>query len=170
MIKTEYGHTNLRGNNAMVITDFISATEAVKDMLVRDCYMTEAQAKRKILESVDIALEGCTILKKDKVEKPETVGIIEKKVEERKMINTKVGKITLEGSKAELISDLAVIVRGIKETIMEDDKETEESVKQDIDEAVKVGLMNEEEFNKKIKEPVATLIKDLFGGLFDEDK
>lgn len=42
MIKTEYGHTNLRGNNAMVITDFISATEAVKDMLVRDCYMTEA--------------------------------------------------------------------------------------------------------------------------------
>lgn len=56
MIKTEYGHTNLRGNNAMVITDFISATEAVKDMLVRDCYMTEAQAKRKILESVDIAL------------------------------------------------------------------------------------------------------------------
>lgn len=86
------------------------------------------------------------------------------------MINTSVGKITLEGSKAELISDLAVIVRGIKVAIMEDDKETEESVKQDIDKAVKVGLMNEEEFNKKIKEPVTTLIKDLFGGLFDEDK
>lgn len=80
------------------------------------------------------------------------------------------GKITLEGSKAELISDLSVIVRGIKVAIMEDDKETEESVKQDIDKAVKVGLMNEEEFNKKIKEPVTTLIKDLFGGLFDEDK
>ena len=86
------------------------------------------------------------------------------------MINTKKGVITLEGSKPELVSDLAVIVRGIKETIMEDDKETEESVKQDIDKAVKVGLMNEEEFNKKIKEPVTTLIKDLFGGLFDEDK
>lgn len=86
------------------------------------------------------------------------------------MINTQVGKITLEGSKAELISDLAVIVRGIKVAIMEDDKETEESVKPDIDKAVKVGLMNEEEFNKKIKEPVTTLIKDLFGGLFDEDK
>lgn len=86
------------------------------------------------------------------------------------MINTQVGKITLEGSKAELISDLSVIVRGIKVAIMEDDKETEESVKQEIDEAVKVGLMNEEEFNKKIKEPVTTLIKDLFGGLFDEDK
>lgn len=80
------------------------------------------------------------------------------------------GKITLEGSKAELISDLAVIVRGIKVTIMEDNKETEESVKQDIDKTVKVGLMNKEEFNKKIKEPVTTLIKDLFGGLFDEDK
>lgn len=36
---------------------------------------------------------------------------------------------------------------------MEDDKETEESAKQEIDEAVKIGLMNEEEFkaiqNKK---------------------
>lgn len=64
----------------------------------------------------------------------------------RKMINTKAGELTLKGSKAELIADLAVIIRGIKVTIMEDDKETEESVKQDIDKAVKVGLMNEEEF------------------------
>ena len=86
------------------------------------------------------------------------------------MINTKAGELTLKGSKTELIADLAVIVRGIKESIMEDDKVTEESVKQEIDEAVKIGLMNEEEFNKKIKEPVTTLIKDLFGGLFDEDK
>lgn len=86
------------------------------------------------------------------------------------MIETKMGEITLKGSKAELIADLAVIVRGIKVTIMEDDEETEESVKQEINEAVKIGLMNEEEFNKKIKEPVTTLIKDLFGGLFDEDK
>lgn len=80
------------------------------------------------------------------------------------------GKITLEGSKAELISDLAVIVRGIKVAIMEDDKETEESVKQDIDEAVKIGLMNEEEFNKTINEPVSTFINELLGGIFDEDK
>lgn len=62
------------------------------------------------------------------------------------MIETKMGEITLKGSKAELIADLAVVVRGIKETIMEDGKETEESVKQEIDEAVKIGLMNEEEF------------------------
>lgn len=86
------------------------------------------------------------------------------------MIETKAGEITLKGSKAELIADLAVVVRGIKEAIMEDDKETEESVKQYIDEAVKVGLMNEEEFNKKIKEVVKTLFDDLLGGLFDEDK
>lgn len=45
------------------------------------------------------------------------------------MIETKMGEIKLKGSKAELIADLAVIVRGIKETIMEDGKETEESVK-----------------------------------------
>ena len=61
------------------------------------------------------------------------------------MINTKTGELTLKGDKTELIADLAVIVRGIKETIMEGGKETEESVKQEIDEAVKIGLMNEEE-------------------------
>lgn len=92
----------------------------------------------------------------------------------RKMINTKVGKITLEGSKAELISDLAVIVRGIKVTIMEDDKETEESVKQDIDKAVKVGLMNEEEFRtfqkEKIKEAALAFVDGLLGGISNEDK
>lgn len=90
------------------------------------------------------------------------------------MIETKMGEITLKGSKAELIADLAVVVRGIKEAIMEDGKETEESVKQEIDEAVKIGLMNEEEFKtiqkEKIKEVVKTLFGDLLGGLFDEDK
>ena len=62
----------------MVIVDFISVTESVKDMLVRDCYMTEVQARQKILESVDIALEGYTILKEKKAKEPEPVGIIEK--------------------------------------------------------------------------------------------
>ena len=88
-----------------------------------------------------------------------------------KMIETKMGETTLKGSKAELIADLAVIVRGIKETIMEDGKETEESAKQEIDEAVKIGLMNEEEFKtiqkEKIKEVVKTLFDDLLGGLFN---
>lgn len=90
------------------------------------------------------------------------------------MINIKVGELTLKGSKAELIADLAVIVRGIKATIMEDDKETEESVKQDIDKAVKVGLMNEEEFltfqKEKIKEAASAFVDGLLGGLFNEDK
>lgn len=90
------------------------------------------------------------------------------------MINTKAGELTLEGSKTELIADLAVIVRGIKESIMEDDKVTEESVKQEIDEAVKVGLMNEEEFRtfqkEKIKEAASAFVDGLLGGLFDEDK
>ena len=61
------------------------------------------------------------------------------------MIETKMGEVTLKGSNVELIADLAVVVRGIKETIMEGGEETEESVKQEIDEAVKIGLMNEEE-------------------------
>jgi hypothetical protein len=90
------------------------------------------------------------------------------------MINTKAGELTLKGSKTELIADLAVIVRGIKESIMEDDKVTEESVKQEIDEAVKVGLMNEEEFRtfqkEKIKEAASAFVEGLLGGLFDEDK
>ena len=90
------------------------------------------------------------------------------------MIETKMGKITLKGSKAELIADLAVVVREIKETIMEDGEETEESVKHEIDEAVKIGLMNEEEFEtvrkEKNKEIAKTLFCELFGGLFNEDK
>lgn len=90
------------------------------------------------------------------------------------MIETEKGELTLKGDKAELIADLAVIVRGIKESIMEDGKDTEESVKQEIDEAVKIGLMNEEEFRtiqkEKIKEVVKTLFGDLLGGLFDEGK
>ena len=90
------------------------------------------------------------------------------------MIETKMGEITLKGSKAELIADLAVVVRGIKETIMEDDNDTEDSAKQEIDEAVKFGLMNEEEFEtiqiEKNKEIAKTLFCALFGGLFNEDK
>ena len=90
------------------------------------------------------------------------------------MIETKMGEIKIKGSKAELIADLSVIVHGIKKGIMEDGKETEESAKHEIDEAVKIGLMNEEEFKtiqkEKIKEVVKTLFDDLLGGLFDEDK
>lgn len=36
------------------------------------------------------------------------------------------GEITLKGSKAELIADLGVVIRGVKKAIMEDGKETEE--------------------------------------------
>ena len=90
------------------------------------------------------------------------------------MIETKMGENTIKGSKAELIADLAVIVRGIKEAIMENNKETEESVKQEINEAVKIGLLNEEEFEtvkkEKMKEIVKTLVGELLGGLFDENK
>lgn len=89
------------------------------------------------------------------------------------MIKTKNGEITLEGSKVELIADLSVVVRGIKEVIMNGSK-TEESAKQQINEAVKVGLMNDEEFEnlkkEKTKEIVKTLFDELLGGLFDEDK
>lgn len=72
------------------------------------------------------------------------------------MIETKMGEITLKGSKAELIADLAVIVRGIKEVIM-NGSETEESAKQQINEAVKIGLMNEEEFKTIQKEKTKKL-------------
>lgn len=90
------------------------------------------------------------------------------------MIETKMGEITLKGNKLELMTDLTIIVRGLKEAFMEDGEETEESVKQQIDGAVKTGLMNDEEFEKlkkeKTKEIVKTLFGDLLGGLFDEDK
>lgn len=90
------------------------------------------------------------------------------------MIETKEGKTTLKGNKLELMTDLTIIVRGLKEAFMEDGEETEESVKQQIDGAVKTGLMNDEEFEKlkkeKTKEIVKTLFGDLLGGFFDEDK
>lgn len=89
------------------------------------------------------------------------------------MIKTKKGEITLEGSKAELIADLAVVVRGIKDVIM-NGSETEESAKQQINEAVKVALLNDKEFEtlkkEKTKEIVKALFDELLGGLFDEDK
>ena len=68
------------------------------------------------------------------------------------MIETKEGKTTLKGNKLELMTDLTIIVRGLKEAFMEDGEETEESVKQQIDGAVKTGLMNDEEFEKLKKE------------------
>lgn len=67
------------------------------------------------------------------------------------MIETKEGKTTLKGNKLELMTDLTIIVRGLKEAFMEDGEETEESVKQQIDGAVKTGLMNDEEFEKTQK-------------------
>lgn len=89
------------------------------------------------------------------------------------MIKTKKGEITLEGSEAELMADLSVVVRGIKEVIM-DRSETEESAKQQINEVVKVGLMNDEEFEKhkkeKMKEVAKSLFGELLGGISDEDK
>lgn len=90
------------------------------------------------------------------------------------MIETKEGKTTLKGNKLELMADLAIIVRGLKEAFMEGGKETEETVKQQIDGAVKTGLMSHEEFEnlkkEKTREIVKTLFDDLLGGLFDEDK
>lgn len=57
---------------------------------------------------------------------------------------------------------------------MEGGEETEESVEQEINEAVKIGLLNEEEFEavkkEKMKEIAKTLFGELFGGLFDEDE
>lgn len=66
------------------------------------------------------------------------------------MIKTKEGEITIKGDKAELLADLATIIRVLKETFVES-KETEESVKQQINDIVKVGLMNESEFKDHMK-------------------
>lgn len=66
------------------------------------------------------------------------------------MIKTKKGEITIKGDKTELLADLATIIRVLKETFVEN-KETEESVKQQINDIVKVGLMNESEFKDHMK-------------------
>ena len=75
------------------------------------------------------------------------------------MIETKEGIVSVEGTPIELLADLAVVVRAVKDTLMEE--ETEESVKQKIDEAVKIGLMNEEEFETVRKEKIKEVVKNI---------
>lgn len=85
------------------------------------------------------------------------------------MIKTKEGEITIKGDKAELLADLATIIRVLKETFVES-KETEESAKQQINDTVKVGLMNESEFKDHMKKAVGAMLDKILGGIFDEDK
>lgn len=88
------------------------------------------------------------------------------------MIKAKEGVVSVEGTVSELVADLAVAVRAVKETLMEAEKE--EFVKKQIDYAVKIGLMNDSQFEKEVKEKgkkvVSKFIDDLLGGIFDEDK
>lgn len=88
------------------------------------------------------------------------------------MIKAKEGVASVEGTVSELVADLAVVVRAVKETLMEEEKE--ELVKEQIDYAVKLGLMNdgefEEEVKKKTKKVALEFVDKLLGGLFNEDK
>lgn len=88
------------------------------------------------------------------------------------MIKAKEGAVSVKGTSVELLADLSTSVRAVKETLMETEKE--EFVKKQIDYAVKIGLMNDSEFEKEVKEKrnkvVSKFIDDLLGGLFDEDK
>ena len=88
------------------------------------------------------------------------------------MIEAKEGAVSVKGTSVELLADLSTAVRAAKETLMETEKE--EFVKKQIDYAVKIGLMNDSQFEKEVKEKgkkvVSKFIDDLLGGLFDEDK
>lgn len=88
------------------------------------------------------------------------------------MIEAKEGAVSVKGTSVELLADLSTAVRVVKETLMETEKE--EFVKKQIDYAVKIGLMNDSQFEKEVKEKgkkvVSKFIDDLLGWLFDEDK
>ena len=84
------------------------------------------------------------------------------------MIKAKEGKVSVKGTPSELLADLSTIVRTMKDTLMEDAKE--EFVKERIDYAVKIGLMNSDEIKKEAEKSVLKLVGELLGGLFDEDK
>ena len=66
------------------------------------------------------------------------------------MIKAKEGAVSVKGTAVELLADLSTSVRAVKETLME--KEKEEFVKKQIDYAVKIGLMNDSQFEKEVKE------------------
>lgn len=85
------------------------------------------------------------------------------------MIKTKMGEITIKGNKAELLADLATIIRALKEAFVES-KETEESAQQKINDIVKVGLMNESEYKDHMKKALGAMFDKILGGIFDEDK
>lgn len=84
------------------------------------------------------------------------------------MIKAKEGAVFVKGTSVELLADLSTAVRAVKETLME--KEKEEFVKKQIDYAVKIGLMNDSEFEKEAKKAVSTFINELLGGIFNEDE
>ena len=88
------------------------------------------------------------------------------------MIKAKEGAVSIKGTPTELLADLTTIVCAVKDTLMEDAKE--EFVKERIDSAVKIGLMNDDEFEKEVekkkKEITLAFVDKLLGGLFDEDK
>lgn len=84
------------------------------------------------------------------------------------MIKAKDGAVSVEGTVSELLADLATVVRAVKDTLMEEGKE--ESVKKQIDYAVKIGLMNDGEVKKEAEKFALEFVNKLFGGLFDEDK
>lgn len=66
------------------------------------------------------------------------------------MIKAKEGAVYVKGTAVELLADLSTSVRAVKETLME--KEKEEFVKKQIDYAVKIGLMNDSQFENEVKE------------------
>ena len=88
------------------------------------------------------------------------------------MIKAKEGAVSVKGTSVELLADLSTAVRAVKETLMETEKE--EFVKKQIDYAVKIGLMNDSEFEKEVKKKtkkaVSTFINELLGGIFNEDE
>ena len=82
MIRTELGHCRMFGNDTAVMVDYIITTESMKDMLMKDEGMSEAQAKDKILELVETAFMDKEELKEQTkfqiVEIPEKQSIFER--------------------------------------------------------------------------------------------
>jgi hypothetical protein len=84
------------------------------------------------------------------------------------MIKTKNGKLKIEGTGADLCTDLTVIIRGLYKEISE--RYDEEFAKMIIKRTCEIGLMSEEELEQEARESATRMLKTIVSALESEEE
>lgn len=75
------------------------------------------------------------------------------------MINTKKGIVKIEGTKDEIMADVAVILKTVKELL--EDKYGAEKAKKDMEEIIRRSKLSDKELKEELGQKI---LKILFGG------